>query len=191
MFPETTDEAPAAAEPASCDAAVPPTDAPLQIDDVIDLHHKLVFGYALRLVGNSSDAEDLTQQTFLIAHQRLHQLRSNDRVMGWLFAILRNCFLKMGRRKRPMCESSMQLDLGQLSEVDWEPAPIETTDLQSALDQLSDEHRMILTMYYFEHLSYRRIAEQLDVKIGTVMSRLSRAKSKLRGILLERGWKHD
>src|SRR5688572_866462 len=64
-------------------------------------HHAVVYRYAFRLTGSAVDAEDLVQQAFLLAHQRLAQLRDGSKAAGWLMAIARNCFLKDKRRLRP------------------------------------------------------------------------------------------
>ena len=60
------------------------------IADLITAHHAMIFRYAYRLSGNSTDAEDLTQQTFMVAQQKLHQLREADRAGAWLYAVLRS-----------------------------------------------------------------------------------------------------
>jgi len=159
----------------------------MTIEILIRDHHESVYRYAYRLAGNPSDAEDLCQQTFLLAHQKLCQLREPDKAAGWLFSIARNTFLKMHRRKRPHCAANLDLDVDQIQQPDVKDSSIDGEKLQSAFDKLGDHQRMILMMFYFEKLSYKEIAERLDVQMGTVMSRLSRAKSKLRGQLINLG----
>src|SRR6185503_4119145 len=65
-------------------------------------HHAAVYRYACRLCGCPTEAEDLTQQTFLIAQRKLHQLRQTERAYAWLLAVVRSCFLKSLRKARPM-----------------------------------------------------------------------------------------
>lgn len=161
---------------------------PLDIEALIAEHYQAVYRFAFRLSGNSSDAEDLTQQAFMLAHQHLSQLRDQQKCRSWLFTIVRNTFFKMNRRKRPSCAANLELDIDQVSEVSLEHVEFDTDRLQIALNRLSDEQRAILMMFYFEKLSYKQIAKKLDVKLGTVMSRLSRAKSKLRGSLIAVGF---
>ena len=158
------------------------------IETLIAQHHEAVYRFAFRLSGNSSDAEDLTQQTFMLAHQHLGQLRDQEKCLSWMFTIVRNTFFKMNRRKRPSCAANLELDIDQFSEKELEHLDFDTERLQIALNRLSSEQRAILMMFYFEKLSYKQIASKLDVKIGTVMSRLSRAKSKLRDNLLSVGF---
>jgi len=151
---------------------------------VVD-HHAEVYRYAYRLTGTAADAEDLTQQTFLNAQVKLSQLRSSDAARAWLFAILRNCYLKSRRRRVPLPASSVEMNVYEIpADGPLEPA-IDRERLQAALDQLSDEFKLVLLMFYFEECSYREIAERLDIPLGTVMSRLSRAKGQLRGRLFE------
>jgi RNA polymerase sigma-70 factor (ECF subfamily) len=145
-------------------------------------HHAGVYRYAFRLTGSAVDAEDLVQQAFLLAHQRLAQLREPSKAAGWLMAIVRNCFLKAKRRLRPsepLLEEPLNGDDEEFP--DW----VDPEQLQLALRQLPDEARVILVLFFFEDCSYREIAEALEVPIGTVMSRLSRAKSRLRQLLTE------
>lgn len=150
------------------------------------LVHRLVgslyeplFRYALRLSGSSAHAEDLVQETFLVALERLDQLVEPDRAVGWLRTTLRNLFLANLRREK---RRSGGFDLESVE------APIETgreelLDLPKALDQLSADYRIPLILFYVDHLGYRDIAEQLGLPVGTVMSRLSRAKAALRARL--------
>lgn len=155
-----------------------------RIDWLIEQFHRIVFGYAIRLAGNQADAEDLTQHTFLTAQEKLEQLRDPAKSKSWLLTICRNRFLKECRRKRPIVASTRELTLEEIPEDVSPESQFDQEKLALVIDSMPDDHRVILMMFYFEELSYREIAEQLDVKIGTVMSRLSRAKGRLRELLL-------
>lgn len=148
-------------------------------------HHASVYRAAYRLCGSPTDAEDLTQQTFLIAQRSLDQLRDVGAARAWLAAILRSCFLKSVRRRRPLTAADRELDLTQVPGPIPESSSVDPERLQTALDALPDDGRLILHLFYFEDQSYRDIAASLDVPIGTVMSRLSRAKEQLRRRLVE------
>jgi RNA polymerase sigma-70 factor (ECF subfamily) len=161
----------------------------MDLRSIVQRYHAAVYRYAYRLAGNQSDAEDLTQQAFLVAQQRLDQVRDPSKVLSWLFAVLRSCHLKNCRRQKPAAAGSLDMDLEAV------PAPIEAQDidreaLQLALDELPAEFRVVLLMFYFEGYSYKEIAERLDAPIGTVMSRLARGKNHLRKRLTERGERH-
>lgn len=147
----------------------------------------MVFRAAFRLSGSNADAEDLTQQTFLAAHRNLGQLREERAALGWLMAILRSCFLKECRKRRPLAADDCDIDLDLYAEELPTENEIDPEVLQNALGELSAESRSMLMMFYFEELSYREIAAATDVPIGTVMSRLSRAKEQLRRKLSDGG----
>jgi RNA polymerase sigma-70 factor (ECF subfamily) len=163
------------------DAAGPPVDLPA----LIVAHHAALYRYAYRLCGCAAEAEDLTQQSLLIASRKLHQLREADRAGAWLFAVLRSCFLKSLRRQRPATAAALNLEVDQFAGPSPEVESIDREQLAAALADLPDEFRLVVLMFYFEDLSYQQIAEQLKIPIGTVMSRLSRAKGHLRKRLSE------
>lgn len=146
-------------------------------------HHEAVYRYAFRLTGTVPDAEDLTQQTFLIAHRKASQVRNPNKVRGWLFTVLRSCFLKLRRKKVPVPAGALEYDIHAEDRLP-DDSEIDSERLQAALNELADEFRIVLAMFYFEECSYKEIAEKLGIPIGTVMSRLARAKSHLRKRLL-------
>ncbi|MEX2112098.1 MAG: sigma-70 family RNA polymerase sigma factor [Pirellulales bacterium] len=158
--------------------------APLDVGQLVAEHHASLYRYAYRLAGTAADAEDLTQQVFLIAQQKLDQLRDADCVRGWLFTVLRNCYLKNRRRRTPISAATAELDINTVAEEVVE-REIDGERLQAAIDTLEDEFKTTLLLFYFEHRSYREIAAALGIPIGTVMSRLARAKARLRGQLCD------
>jgi RNA polymerase sigma-70 factor (ECF subfamily) len=155
------------------------------VQRLIDDHLDAVYRYAYRLTGAVHDAEDLTQQVFLLAQERLDQLRQADRARGWLFAILRNCFLKMVQRVQPVPATSVGVNMEAMPAPSESGRAVDSDELQSAINELPAEFRVVVAMFYFEECSYREIAEKLDLPIGTVMSRLARAKGHLRARLFE------
>jgi RNA polymerase sigma-70 factor (ECF subfamily) len=146
---------------------------------LVRAHHAAVYRYAYRLCGNATEAEDLAQQTFLIAVRKVHQVREAERACSWLLAVVRSCFLKSLRKLRPIAVGGLEEEpetadeTPELDEVDRER-------LSAALADLPGEFRAVVLMFYFEELSYQEIASELEIPIGTVMSRLSRAKGHLR-----------
>lgn len=150
---------------------------------VVD-HHADVYRYAYRLTGSVPDAEDLTQQTFLAAQLHYAQLRSPEAARPWLFTILRNCYLKLERRRVPLSAASIEMDINDIPAAAIESG-VDRERLQSALDALPDDYKLVLLLFYFEGCSYREISERAGVPLGTVMSRLSRAKGQLRARLFE------
>jgi RNA polymerase sigma-70 factor (ECF subfamily) len=156
------------------------------LDELIEAHHAALYRYAWRLCGQASDAEDLVQQTFVMACRKLDQVREPEHARAWLYAVLRSCFLKSCRRQRPVAAGGLELNLNEVPEVSSPPREIESDELQAALGQLSPEYRLVVAMFYFEHASYKEIAERLEVPIGTVMSRLARGKERLRKLLTDK-----
>lgn len=153
------------------------------LHQLIDAHYEALYRYAYRLSGSAADAEDLTQEAFGKALARLAQLREPDRVKAWLYRILRNGYLRRVRDERR--HRVIPLDaVGDLPERPGDEAPeIDPARLQVALNDLDEAFRTPLILYYFEDFSYRDIADQMDLPIGTVMSRLARGKAYLRSQL--------
>ncbi len=154
------------------------------VQQLVDEHYVSLYRYAYRLSGSSADAEDLTQDTFCQTQLKLAQLRDPGRVKPWLFSILRNAFLHRTRAQRH--QPTVALDcVGDVAEPLPEPLPdIDSEQLQQALNELPEVYRTPIILFYFEDFGYREIAEQMDLPIGTVMSRLARAKGHLRARLL-------
>lgn len=151
--------------------------------ELIDSHYESLYRYAFRLSGTAADAEDLVQETFGKAITRLHQLRQADHARQWLFRILRNAYLHRVRddRKRRTVPLDAVADVAAAPPA--ELLAIDPNDLQAALNDLDESFRTPLILFYFEEFSYRDIAEQLNLPLGTVMSRLNRGKTYLRSRL--------
>jgi RNA polymerase sigma-70 factor (ECF subfamily) len=166
-------------------ADVPPSELAegggLQIQQLVHDHYQSVYRYAFRLSGSAMDAEDLTQQAFMIAQQKLHQVREVEKVDRWLFVVLRSCFLKSHRRQRPTTAAAIELNVDEIpAKMNVAESDIDQELLQSAINELPENFRVVVMMFYFEQLSYKEIAASLDISMGTVMSRLSRAKGRIR-----------
>ncbi len=155
-----------------------------KVDELVEAHYAALYRYAFRLSGASSEAEDLAQEAFCQAQVKLHQLRDWDRAKAWLFTILRNVYLHRVRQSKQ--ENLVPVDfLDELPERLPETLPeVEPAQLQQALSELPEAFRTPVVLYYFEDFSYKDIAEQMQVPLGTVMSRLARAKAFLRRKLL-------
>lgn len=153
------------------------------VRELIDSHYESLFRYAVRLSGSTADAEDLTQETFGKALTRISQLRDADRAKPWLFRILRNEYLHRKRDDR----RAKVVPLDSVGEPPEAPPDggfeVDPQELQAALIELDETFRTPLILFYFEDFSYRDIADQMDLPIGTVMSRLARAKAYLRAKL--------
>jgi RNA polymerase sigma-70 factor (ECF subfamily) len=158
--------------------------SPAEVQKLVEDHYVSLYRYAYRLTGSAADAEDLTQEAYCQAQLKLAQLREPARAKSWLFSILRNAY-------RHRVRTEKQQRLVSLNGVDDVPGPlpeplaeVEPEQLQQALNELPEVFRTPVILYYFEEFSYRDIAEQMDLPLGTVMSRLARAKGHLRCRLL-------
>lgn len=150
---------------------------------LVERYYALLFRYACRLTGCEADAEDLTQQAFLTAQSKWDQLLDEAKAKSWLFTIARNAYLKDLRG--PSCIICATLDELPGASLEAKLADFDSEQLQEALNGLPEEFRSPLILFYFEEFSYQEIAEQMGVPLGTVMSRLSRAKAWLKRRLTE------
>jgi RNA polymerase sigma-70 factor (ECF subfamily) len=155
------------------------------VQKLVEEYYGSLYRYAYRLTGAAADAEDLTQEAFCQAQLKLGQLRDAGRAKAWLFSIVRNAYLHRLRARKQ--EHAVSLDwVGDLPERLPDALPeVEPGRLQRALGELPEAFRTPVILYYFEEFSYREIAEQMDLPMGTVMSRLARAKAHLRARLLQ------
>jgi RNA polymerase sigma-70 factor (ECF subfamily) len=154
-------------------------------------HMSLLYNVALKYTGNVFDAHDLVQETYLMAFKNFAQLRDPDRIKSWLLKILRNNFLKTCRADT---ETQEQRKIDYISYLKSCAETIDTDDrlalaadnrlVNQAVDLLPVKYKEILTLYYMEDMPYKEIAAVLDIPMGTVMSRLNRAKERLKTILL-------
>ncbi len=149
------------------------------LSELVTRNYESVYRYAYRLTGSAADAEDLTQQTFLTAQRKLSQLREPAAARSWLLTIARNDYLKRLKREKSNCFVTFD---SANEPVDHKSAVVDIDEerLQNALAELSEEFRTVVILFYCEDLSYKEIAAQLEIPIGTVMSRLARAKRHLR-----------
>jgi RNA polymerase sigma-70 factor (ECF subfamily) len=155
-----------------------------KLQRLVDDNYGALYRYAYRLSGSAADAEDLTQEAFCKAQSCFGQLRDADRARPWLFSILRNAYLH-GRRADRQARCVSLDEIGDLPEPSPDPLPdVDPEQLQQALNELSEVYRTPLILYYFDDFTYREIAEQMDLPIGTVMSKLARGKAWLRSRLL-------
>jgi RNA polymerase sigma-70 factor (ECF subfamily) len=160
-------------------------DAP-NFKQLVDAHYQGLYRFAQSLCRREGMAEDLVQQTFLQWARKGHTLRDLSKVKTWLFTTLYREYLAIYRREQRHEHVEFEADLHGGSEDAPEPAAaIDEATLHRALATLDEHYRAPLVLFYLRELSYRQIAETLDLPIGTVMSRLSRAKDALRRILQE------
>lgn len=186
-------EAPAeAAFGAPDDAARAAAWTPPTWDEIVREHSARVYRLAYRLSGNRQDAEDLTQETFLRVFRSLSSYTPGT-FEGWLHRITTNLFLDQVRRKKRIRMEAMGDDAARVAapedqgrpERGFEHANLDH-DVQAALDALRPEYRAAVVLCDIEGLSYEEIAVTLGIKLGTVRSRIHRARAQLRDALEHR-----
>jgi RNA polymerase sigma-70 factor (ECF subfamily) len=155
---------------------------------LVETYYAALYRFALSLTRSSSDASDLTQQTFFIWATKGETLREVAKAKSWLFTTLYREFLRTRRRDSRMTAID-ELSPAEQDPPDVEPDTINKMDAQlvlEALQEVDPAFREPVTLFYLQDLSYIEIAEILSVPIGTVMSRLSRGKAQLRARLAEK-----
>ena len=171
-------------------AGVPSDWAPPSWDEIVRDHSARVYRLAYRLTGNQHDAEDLTQDVFVRVFRSLSSYTPGT-FEGWLHRITTNLFLDLVRRRARIRFDALPEDAERLASPDRGPAQTYDdthfdADVQRALDALPPDFRAAVVLCDLEGLSYEEIAATLDVKIGTVRSRIHRGRSQLRAALAHR-----
>jgi len=162
---------------------------------LVRLHENKVYHLALRLCGNPEDASDVAQEAFLSAWRGLPNFRGESGFTTWLYRLVNNAAIDHLRRgKKQRFDVSIDDEEAPVDTPDPAPGPQEAAEgkeLQQAvadgLRQMNEDHRQVLVLREIQQLSYEEIAQVLQLDLGTVKSRISRARNSLRKILLENG----
>lgn len=153
------------------------------LEEVVRENYRALFAYAYSLTKNKADAADLTQQTTVILATRWKEIHDPSRVRPWLFTCLYREFVRLWKRNArhvPLDESHMDEPSG---DVQAQEQAHDCRSVVRAIHSLEEPHRSVLALHYLDELSYKEIAEVLQIPTGTVMSRLSRAKDVIRRTL--------
>jgi RNA polymerase sigma-70 factor, ECF subfamily len=138
--------------------------------------------YARSLLRDRQEVDDLVHDCLVRALDQLHTRRDDGDLRAWLFAIMHNLFVSRARRNkaRSRTVSLEEVNQDDLASRATQDGHMQARDLLRALDGLSEEQRSVLLLVTVEDLSYAQVAQVLGIPIGTVMSRLSRARERLR-----------
>lgn len=153
-------------------------------------HSAQVYRLAYRLTGNQHDAEDLTQDVFVRVFKSIHNFQPGT-LNGWLHRITTNLFLDQARRKQRIRMDALSVAPDHVWGSATGPEELHTdaeldADVAAALRALNPEQRVAVVLCDIEGLSYEEIAKVLDVKLGTVRSRIARGRAALRDALAHR-----
>ena len=152
-----------------------------------------LFNAVVRVVDNPDDAQDVVQDAFVSAYQSLASFKGDSEFYTWLYRIAFNTAVSLRRRRR----ATISLETGRVSDVAMDPqdpspethpgAALERSEeeatLQAALNRLSSDHRVVLVLKDIEGMKYEQIADVIGVPIGTIRSRIHRARLELRELL--------
>lgn len=161
-------------------------------DQLVRRYEKRVFNCALRISGNYNDASDVAQEAFIRAFSSIQTFRGDAKFATWIYRIVTNVYLDERKKSKAHRQTSLddyiELEENSVSRQieDDSPTPDEVVEnkeraraLQNAINSLPDYQRVIVTLYHMQHRSYEEIAEILNLPIGTVKSRLNRARIAL------------
>ena len=165
-------------------------------EQLVTAYERKVYALALRSTASEADAADLTQEVFLRAWRSLNSFRGDSTVSTWLYRITMNICIDFSRKKSlqlvPLAdEEGNELPLPDRRTTNSPEAALEnqelSRELNTALKQLTPEHRQAILLRDVSGLTYQEIGRMLALEEGTVKSRLARARRNLRNILIKRG----
>ncbi len=172
---------------------IDPAPGPLTaVDDVdyeqaVALYHEDLHRFALSLARNPDDARDLTQESYCRLLEKGDRLRDRTKVKSWLFTTLYRVFLGWKRHEKRFPHFELSVVAPELPALTADTVDkMDGATVMDAVREIDEHHRTPLVLFYLQNLSYREIAELLDVPVGTVMSRLARAKAILRNVVTAR-----
>ena len=162
-------------------------------DLLVRKYRDRIYYHALYITKDSEEAFDVAQDVFVRGYHEARLFDPGFRTKAWLFRVCTNrCYniVRDRHRRGGILERLGKASAGlqeQHKAIDGVLHREMSEGVSRAMERLSPEHRTILLLRYFDDLSYQEIADVLQIKLGTVMSRLSRAKARLQGILVEEG----
>jgi RNA polymerase sigma factor (sigma-70 family) len=155
---------------------------------VIQKWRQNLFYHATYIVKDGQEAYDIVQEVFIRAMRERRFFNEDFKMKAWLFRVTSNlCFNTVRNRKRRgvLLETMVRPVPQRANQLEHVFADEQRSTVLTAMDELSENHREILVLRYYDDLSYAEIAEVLGVKLGTVMSRLSRARQRLSDVMGE------
>lgn len=143
--------------------------------------------YARALTGERSAADDLVQDTLERAWMKLHLWRRGSDLRAWLFTIMHNVYVNQVRSRAAAAIVPLDDEIPDIPVRPTQADMLEVRDIDAALRRLPSEQREVVLLVALERMSYKETASTLGIPIGTVMSRLSRARERLRVLLADSG----
>ncbi len=154
---------------------------------LVERYQRVLYNVALRTVGDRETAQDVTQVAFVKAYQNLDRFDRRRRFFSWIYRIAMNEALNVVARRRPHAPVPEDLPSPAAGPAENLDRDRQREALLAAVDTLSPEHHQVIVLRYFVELSYREIAETLEIEEKTVKSRLYEARRNLAERLTRRG----
>jgi RNA polymerase sigma-70 factor (ECF subfamily) len=165
-------------------------------DALVSKHEIKAYQYAFRLTRNSEEASDVVADAFIRVYNAIGNFKGQSSFSTWMYRILTNCFLDLRKKVKPTSslDVASQGGEGEIERQIEDPGPtphdeserVEREErVERAVNKLPEYQRAMIVMYHVDMLTYEEIAEALDLPIGTVKSRLNRARLSLRDYLLK------
>jgi RNA polymerase sigma factor (sigma-70 family) len=155
-----------------------------EFEKLVQVYYQDLYRFGFSLTRSEADAADLTQETFYIWAKKGHQLKDPAKIKGWLFTTLHRQFLQMCRRQERFSDEPISEVAHNLPHVSADVVNrIDTQTMLEVLGKIDESYRAPLVLYYMEDLSYKEIADVLEIPLGTVQSRIARAKTHLLRLL--------
>jgi len=156
-------------------------------DEIVDRYERRVWAIALRMVRHDEDARDVSQEVFISAMRALRTFREDSQLSTWFHRVTVNASLDL-LRKRARTQTTDLEAIGERASDAPSPetfavASARAVEVKDALAQISDEHRTVLVLYDLQDLDYSEVAAALDIPVGTVKSRIHRARAEMAKLL--------
>jgi RNA polymerase sigma-70 factor (ECF subfamily) len=166
--------------------AAPPTRDIGELRELAALHEPFLQGAALRLTGDRELAKDLVQETLARALVNSHRFQQGTNARAWMVTILTRLYYDHLKHQDVVNKASAQLVTLEVTECDMGPMPAESEErLHGAIEALEPDLRAVVICCYLQGLSYKAAAATLNVPIGTISTRLMRARERLKALLTE------
>ena len=164
------------------------SNAKAAMEAVIRKYREPLYFHARYIVKDHQEAYDVVQEVFIKAMRETRIFDEEFKIKAWLFRVTSNlCFNQVRNRKRrgAILDTMMKPEAFGAKQLEAVFAGQQREEVMASLEELSDDHKEILLLRYYDDLSYAEIADVLQVKLGTVMSRLSRARMRLMTVMEE------
>ena len=166
---------------------------PAAFEEIVDKYQRMIYNLCLSKLKSREDALDVSQDTFLCAYRAIAYFRGESKLSSWLYRICLNCIFGHQRKKEPTLSPQIDEDGREFEIPDSDEGSEPQKNLEKkeriravrrAIESLPDESRQIVILREYENLSYQEIADMMGLEVGTVKSRLKRAREKIKNFLL-------